>query len=112
MPVPTHPHGAVEALGHVTDCQVCAPTCTHCGTTVTVEGNSLVDTVNGDDGGTYDYCPYSPTRQHALAVLRVKCSDCGLGGHRDVDGVYHGDRDVEPCPRGDSDFHNWTASCP
>lgn len=42
-----------------------------------------------------------------VTAERVTCRDCGLGGYRDTAGVYHGDRDVEPCPRGDDDFHHW-----
>lgn len=39
---------------------------------------------------------------------RVVCRGCGLGGYQDAEGVYHGDRDVEPCPS-DDDFHCWEA---
>lgn len=50
---------------------------------------------------------------------RAECRDCGLGASwiadrpEDVNpygggGRWRGDRDVEPCPRGDDDFHHWT----
>jgi hypothetical protein len=38
--------------------------CTHCGCELEREGDLLVDAENGDDGGTYDYCPSSDTNEH------------------------------------------------
>lgn len=40
-------------------------TCQHCGSEIEQEGTvGWVDVTSGDDGGTYDICPDSPTRKH------------------------------------------------
>jgi hypothetical protein len=52
-------------------------TCAHCGALLNREpGVGLVDTLSGDDGGTYDHCPDSPNGKHAACVAHATC------GHR------------------------------
>ena len=50
-------------------------TCVHCGTDIEVEGDiGWVDATSGDEGGTYDICPDSPTRKH-----EPEAADAGQG---------------------------------
>lgn len=43
-------------------------TCLHCDATLELENDLLVDTLSGDLGGTYDYCPVNPSHQHQAAA--------------------------------------------
>lgn len=61
----------------------------------------------GASGRIFDRVKQETVAHFTAKPVRVACRDCGLGGHRDAEGVYHGDRDVEPCPRSTDDFHHW-----
>lgn len=41
-------------------------TCVYCGEQVYREGDSLVESRSGDDGGTYDYCQFGPDNKHEV----------------------------------------------
>lgn len=38
-----------------------------CDAELELEGGLWVDAVSGDDGGTYDHCPVSPSKEHVPA---------------------------------------------
>lgn len=52
-----------------------APTCRWCRAEVTREGGLVVDVLSGDEGGTYDYCPFSPNARHAAPYLAANRGD-------------------------------------
>jgi hypothetical protein len=58
---------------------------------------------------------HRPQPSEDLEPERATCRDCGLGASwvagddtRPEGGRWRGDRDVDPCPRGDDDFHHFT----
>jgi hypothetical protein len=39
-------------------------TCRHCSASIELEGDLWVDSLSGDEGGTYDHCPDNSTEVH------------------------------------------------